>query len=264
MFSSDYNKARRTISNGLSDDTFDQEHENIERKNEEQSSHFHPQGASFPNHTNIKSSSDLGLISSNQVIGRNFGKVGDIVTPKAKLERLENEWSDSNDDLLCQLAQKCKNDWKRVARKLHELLNKKYNALFLKRRYKIVAEQKKRPPCKFTRQEDLLIIKYVKEFGKDWTKIACHLPNRTPVMIKNRYYSFIRKKGKVNASHKTPFLLEEGDCPEILSSKEGKKPVIINFDKIELNFKNSELSVQEGMNSLEDELHDRIVPLFSK
>mmetsp|Transcript_22313 Transcript_22313/g.19186 ORF Transcript_22313/g.19186 Transcript_22313/m.19186 type:complete len:286 (+) Transcript_22313:1151-2008(+) len=41
-----------------------------------------------------------------------------------------------------------------------------------------------------------MIIKYYKIYGSDWDKIAEHIPERTASMIKNRYYSSVKKRSQ--------------------------------------------------------------------
>jgi hypothetical protein len=49
---------------------------------------------------------------------------------------------------------------------------------------------------KFTPNEDLLIQKLYKKYGSKWTLIAGKLPGRSGDMIKNRFYSLVKTKGK--------------------------------------------------------------------
>lgn len=53
---------------------------------------------------------------------------------------------------------------------------------------------------KFSREEDEKILFYNAKFGRKWTKIANFFTGRTGDMIKNRYYSCIRKK--INLVHR--------------------------------------------------------------
>jgi len=53
-----------------------------------------------------------------------------------------------------------------------------------------------------------LIAKLFREHNTAWTEIAAHFTDRTPVMIKNRYYSHIRRKGLLND------LVDEACLPE--------------------------------------------------
>lgn len=46
----------------------------------------------------------------------------------------------------------------------------------------------------FTEKEDDIIFTMVTKYGHAWKKIADKLPGRTPIMIKNRYHSGLRKK----------------------------------------------------------------------
>lgn len=48
-------------------------------------------------------------------------------------------------------------------------------------------------------KEDLVIAKYYSRLGKKWPLIAPKLTNRTPSKVKNRFYSYTRKKGILDA-----------------------------------------------------------------
>lgn len=65
----------------------------------------------------------------------------------------------------------------------------------MKNRYKEIAGDHIKKGVKFTHQEDLVIAQLFEQFNTSWTAIAEYFPDRTPVMIKNRYYSHIRRKG---------------------------------------------------------------------
>ena len=47
---------------------------------------------------------------------------------------------------------------------------------------------------KFTPEEDALIINLYKIYGSTWNNISKYLPNRSSIMIKNRFYSNLKKK----------------------------------------------------------------------
>lgn len=53
------------------------------------------------------------------------------------------------------------------------------------------------PREKFTHAEDLKIAQYYDEFGTDWNKIAENFEGRNGTMIKNRFYSSIRKDNRL-------------------------------------------------------------------
>jgi len=84
---------------------------------------------------------------------------------------------------------------KKIARRIVTTHKKKVTPNFLKNRYKEVAGDHIKKGVKFTHEEDLKIAKLFDDYGTSWTKISEHFIDRTPVMIKNRYYSHIRRKG---------------------------------------------------------------------
>jgi len=99
-------------------------------------------------------------------------------------------WMLKNDGLLMRLAIQYRCDWKKIAKRF----NKEFTPYFLKMRYRELTSSKVHRKTKFTHKEDLLIAKYFDLFGTDWKRIAQYLKDRTGVMVKNRYYSFIRKR----------------------------------------------------------------------
>jgi hypothetical protein len=110
-------------------------------------------------------------------------------------ENILKEWGGSDDDQLMKLADQYKNDWKKIAKRITVNSKKKVTPNFLKNRYKEVAGDHIKKGVKFSHEEDLKIAELFNEHGTQWTKIAAHFVDRTPVMIKNRYYSHIRRKG---------------------------------------------------------------------
>ena len=107
----------------------------------------------------------------------------------------DKELSPQEEETLMELAVKHRNNWKKIAKFIFNMYNKKFTPHYLKTKHKELLTKQKKERVKFTHEEDLQIVKYLYEYGIDWGKIASHFTNRTPVMIKNRYYSFIRKKG---------------------------------------------------------------------
>jgi len=114
-------------------------------------------------------------------------------------------WCEDHEKLLRKLAVQYKFDWKKIAKKFD---NKKYTPHFLKMRYKGYDEGPVPKRVKFSHEEDVLIAKYFDEYGVDWDKMVSHFPNRTAIMLKNRYYSHIRKHNMLDS------LLEEAGKEE--------------------------------------------------
>jgi len=110
-------------------------------------------------------------------------------------ENIMKTWTGQDDSVLLKLADQYKNDWKKIAKRIITNNKKKVTPNFLKNRYKEVAGDQIKKGVKFTHHEDLLIAQLFQKYGTCWTQISTHFPDRTPVMIKNRYYSHIRRKG---------------------------------------------------------------------
>jgi len=107
---------------------------------------------------------------------------------------LDNENFDEKDEkLLLELAPKYKNDWKKISKRMFRLHNKKFGLNFLRIKYKELADDNVKKRVRFTHKEDLMIAKYSSIYGHDWTKIAYYFSNRTPIMLKNRYYHMKKK-----------------------------------------------------------------------
>jgi hypothetical protein len=129
-----------------------------------------------------------------------------------KANKVENTWLGSkgwceeHEKLLRKLAVQYKFDWKKIAKKFD---NKKYTPHFLKMRYKGYDEGPVPKRVKFSHEEDVLIAKYFDEYGVDWDKMVSHFPNRTAIMLKNRFYSHIRKHNMLES-----LLEESGQCED--------------------------------------------------
>ena len=100
-------------------------------------------------------------------------------------------WTEEKDQTLLKLGTQYKCDWKKIAKRFN---HKKITPHFLKIRYKELTCAPLQRRIKFNHKEDLMISKYFEKYGSNWAQMATHFPDRTAIMLKNRYYSFIRKK----------------------------------------------------------------------
>jgi len=127
----------------------------------------------------------------------NTGAENEIKNTLPKLSKTEKiVWLEAEDKMLKELVVKYKFDWKRIAKRMYSLTNKKYTVNFLKKKYRESTKFdniKKR--VKFSHEEDLQLVKSYQIYGLNWEKIASSLERRTPMMVKNRFYSYIKKKG---------------------------------------------------------------------
>jgi len=102
-------------------------------------------------------------------------------------------WTEENDENLLKIAKSCKCDWRKVSRKFKGK-SQKITPHFLKLRYKELINAPVQRKRKFTHVEDLKLIKYFEKYGSNWDKISDHFLNRNSTMLKNRFYSHIKKK----------------------------------------------------------------------
>jgi len=117
---------------------------------------------------------------------------------KASVAAKKNWTQEEEDELILTLGLKYKNDWKRVAKQILKIRGRKLGPKKLKDHFKSLTKGSLPKRIKFTHEEDLQIAKFFEQFGADWAKIATFLPARSAMMVKNRFYSFIRKKNLVN------------------------------------------------------------------
>jgi len=131
-------------------------------------------------------------------------------------------WDEEMDELLLQLGARFKCNWKRIAKKFN---HKKITPNFIKTRHKeLNAAVPSTRRIKFNHREDLMIAKYFEKFGSNWNQMAAFFPERTAIMLKNRYYSFIRKKDLIDLLlHKVQEIESSGDSVDDLKTSESER-----------------------------------------
>jgi hypothetical protein len=100
----------------------------------------------------------------------------------------KRKWTRSEDIQLVELVEKYGGDWQTIS----SIINNRDSEEIKERFEKKLDPNLKR--CKFQRVEDEMIIKLHEELGNQWNEIAKHFKDRNASMIKNRYYSFLKKK----------------------------------------------------------------------
>jgi hypothetical protein len=176
-----------------------------------------------------------------------------------------NSWDPRDDDLLYEVVIKCKNDWKRVTKAIFEKTSKSIPAKTLRKRYQLVMNFKKRERAKFTHEDDKKIVKAIQEFGLDWSKIAQSFGDMPPNMLKNRYYSYIRKRDlfssyleeieeKVVISR-----IQETDSPKAWPGEFRSRILTINEETS--YFKGFQISLEMNSHYFIDQLKDKITDM---
>ena len=118
-------------------------------------------------------------------------------------------WNHKNDVHLIELIEKYGFDWEKISRNL------KRSIVSIKERYmnKLNPELKR---SKFTEDEDIQIKELHNKLGNNWNMIAMNIPQRSALMIKHRFYSFIRKE--VLKKKKNHFdLIKSASCENSLN-----------------------------------------------
>jgi hypothetical protein len=101
---------------------------------------------------------------------------------------IKGSWTDEEDKQLMDLLKKFGKNWSLISKYMTSRSGKQIRDRFLNALDPALTKDK------FTTQEDLTILKLYAKMGSQWSKIATHLPGRTGDMIKNRFYSSLRKQ----------------------------------------------------------------------
>lgn len=115
-------------------------------------------------------------------------------TNKSKLRNsgAPKNWTTEHDQRLIEFGARYKGAWKKIAKRFSQ--KELITPLFLKNRFNELTSAPLQRRSKFQPSEDLMLAKYFEQYGPNWAQIATHFQNRTSIMLKNRYYAFIKKK----------------------------------------------------------------------
>ena len=100
---------------------------------------------------------------------------------------IKGAWSKEEDEKLVILYEKYGKNWAAISKEMPHRTGKQIRDRFLN------SLDSKFERGKFTEEEDQIIIKYYKLYGNSWAKIAKKLKTRTGDMVKNRFYSSLKK-----------------------------------------------------------------------
>ena len=107
---------------------------------------------------------------------------------------VKGPWEKDEDSTLLSLYEKYGKNWAAISKEMPHRTGKQIRDRFingLDTRYK---------RGKFSEEEDKMILKYHKKYGNKWSKIAKKMKTRTGDMIKNRFYSSLKKESINNKS----------------------------------------------------------------
>ena len=117
----------------------------------------------------------------------------------------KEKWTRIEEIKLVELIDQYGKDWNKISG-----LMQGRSAEDLRERYKKKLDPKIKR-CNFTKIEDELIMKLQKKYGHNWDEIAKYFDNRDVSMLKNRYYSHIRKVVNSNTHSDSNFSLHASD-----------------------------------------------------
>ena len=100
---------------------------------------------------------------------------------------IKGAWDKEEDNKLLSLYEKYGKNWAAISKEMPHRTGKQIRDRFLN------SLDSKFERGKFTEEEDQNIIKYYKIYGNSWAKIAKKLKTRTGDMVKNRFYSSLKK-----------------------------------------------------------------------
>ena len=154
---------------------------------------------------------------------------------------IKGAWDKEEDNKLLSLYEKYGKNWAAISKEMPHRTGKQIRDRFLN------SLDSKFERGKFTEEEDQTIIKYYKIYGNSWAKIAKKLKTRTGDMVKNRFYSSLKKtifknrnllkRKRERTSHKN----------KIKNEEENNNPV--NNTNENINPKNSNINTQSNLKS---------------
>lgn len=123
-------------------------------------------------------------------------------TIKKMPKKQQRGWTLEDDKKLEVLVKQLDFDWENILKKFKKIAN--IDKKFLQNRYHAIKAKDKTSKQAFSKEEDLLIVKYHQLYKGNWDQISKFIPNRKAYLIKKRFYSDIRK----NLSQLSKELLE--------------------------------------------------------
>ena len=105
----------------------------------------------------------------------------------------KRKWSRNEDIHLIELIEIYGQNWTEISQKMEARTFEE-----IKDRYEKKLDPKLKR-CKFNKEEDEMIISFFEQFGNKWDEIAKYFVDRSANMIKNRFYSHLRKRISKNS-----------------------------------------------------------------
>lgn len=129
-------------------------------------------------------------------------------------KHLKHKWTEEEDTRLQEAVRRCgTNNWVVVSQFVPGRTGKQCRERWTGHTCPTIKKES------WTPEEDVLLLQYQKVFGNKWAIISQYIPNRSPIMIKNRWNWYLRNKDFFNK--------QKEEKPKIKFD-----PIIINDDII--------------------------------
>jgi len=215
----------------------------------------------------------------NSPIGRNWKKISGLVASKTpqqcayRYNKLMSnittrKWSRNEDIILIELSEIYGENWREISNRME---NRNFEEV--KERFEKKLDPKLKR-CKFKKEEDEMILSLFEKYGNKWDDIAKFFDDRSADMIKNRFYSHLKKKNSKNLSNvdtsqnennfdskslttssQNNFINRECSKTSLENRNERRKQVDRYFEKKKFNSVKKELNIYNF--SHEDENNNR-------
>ena len=110
------------------------------------------------------------------------------IEKKKKQKKFRNPWQNHEDEQLLQLVSKHGYSWSLISQMIAGRTGKQVRDRYLNKLNPGINKEK------WSQEEDEMIVSLFYEKGSKWSEIAKCLEGRTESQVKNRFYSYIRKK----------------------------------------------------------------------
>jgi myb proto-oncogene protein len=124
---------------------------------------------------------------ANMIPGRTFSQCSQRWR-RMQPRKLRLPWTKTEDRDVLDLVSKYGSNWSEIAKHVESRSGKQIRERFINKLNRDINRSK------FTEEEDMKILKRWKELGPKWQQIAKESQGRSENMIKNRFYSHIKKK----------------------------------------------------------------------
>ena len=156
---------------------------------------------SFVSDTNSRNWKKISHILGNKTAPQCAYRYNKLISEMTKAK-----WNRNDDILLLELTELYGQNWNYIVTKMPGR-----TVDDIMQRY-IMKLDPKLKRSRFDKDEDELILKLHEKYGNKWNEISKYFPNRNASMVKNRYYSYLKKKNN-EGSHFTTETLSDYSFP---------------------------------------------------